>query len=158
MVNVGDADFYREVQNCISALQRINMEVLVLDTMHPQLRIPTFYTIVPGAHFRERAAGGDAALFAAKLAAQLLEPAALEEKLYEMQQLLPDAYYLEFYRGKNLYDQGMAAEALAHFDRALTLDPAAEDIPYLYSYKGCCLQGSGPLRRGHRGPGSWPGA
>ena len=47
MVNVGDTDFYREVRNCVRALSRINMEVLVLDTMHPQLRIPTFYTIVP---------------------------------------------------------------------------------------------------------------
>lgn len=140
MVNVGDADFRRELENCIRALERINMEVFVLDTMHPELRIPTFYTIVPGAHFRERAAGGDAALFAAKLAAQLLDPAALEAKLTEMQQQLPDAYYLEFYRGKNLYDQGLVAEALGHFDRALTLRPAEEDIPYLYSYKGCCLR------------------
>jgi ribosomal protein S12 methylthiotransferase accessory factor len=140
MANVGDSDFNRELQNCIKALARINMEVFVLDTMHPQLQLPTFYTIVPGAHFRERAAGGDAALFAAKLAAQLLDPATLEAKLTEMQQLLPNAYYLEFYRGKNLYDQGLAAEALNHFDRALTLEPEEEDIPYLYSYKGCCLR------------------
>ena len=119
MVNVGDTDFYREVMNCIAALKRINMEVFVLDTMHPELKIPTFYTIVPGAHFRERAAGGDAALFAAKLAAELLDPAALDAKLSEMQQLLPDAYYIEFYRGKNLYDQGQVAEALDHFDNAL---------------------------------------
>lgn len=140
MVNVGDADFNRELQNCIKALERINLEVFVLDTRHPELRVPTFYTIVPGAHFRERAAGRDAALFAAKLAAQLLDPAALEVKLTEMQQLLPDTYYLEFYRGKNLYDQGLVAEALVHFDRALALSPVDEDIPYLYSYKGCCLR------------------
>jgi ribosomal protein S12 methylthiotransferase accessory factor len=140
MVNVGDSDFNRELQNCIKALARINMEVFVLDTMHPELAVPTFYTIVPGAHFRERAAGGDAALFAAKLAAQLLPPEALEVKLTEMQLMLPDAYYLEFYRGKNLYDQGAVAEALGHFDRALALRPEEEDIPYLYSYKGCCLR------------------
>ena len=60
-----------------------------------------------------------------------------------MQRLLPDAYYLEFYRGKNLYDQGQVAEALQHFDRALTQDPNEEDIPYLYSYKGCCLRDLG---------------
>jgi len=140
MVNVGDTDFYREVMNCIAALKRINMEVFVLDTMHPDLKIPTFYTIVPGAHFRERAAGGDAALFAAKLAAELLDPAMLDSKLSDMQNQLPDAYYLEFYRGKNLYDQGQVAEALDHFDKALGLDPREEDLPYLYSYKGCCLR------------------
>ena len=59
MFNVGDPDFYKELMNCIKALQKINMEVLVLDTMHPDLKVPTFYTIVPGAHFRERAASGD---------------------------------------------------------------------------------------------------
>jgi ribosomal protein S12 methylthiotransferase accessory factor len=140
MVNVGDSDFNRELQNCIKALARINMEVFVLDTMHPELRVPTFYTIVPGAHFRERAAGGDAALFAAYLAAQFITPETLEVKLTEMQQLLPDSYYLEFYRGKNLYDQGQVAEALTHFGRALDLNPEEEDIPYIYSYQGCCLR------------------
>jgi ribosomal protein S12 methylthiotransferase accessory factor len=140
MVNVSDTDLYREVKNCIAALQGAGMEVFVVDTMHPELRIPTFYTIVPGAHFRERAAGGDAALFAAKLAAELLEPETLEAKLSDMQKLLPDAYYIEFYRGKNLYDLGNAEEALLHFDNALALHPEEEDLPYLYSYKGCCLR------------------
>ncbi len=140
MVDESDADFYREVMNCIEALKRINMEVFIIDTMHPELQVPTFYTIVPGAHFRERAASGDAALFAAKLAADLLDPAGLEGKLSEMQQLLPDTYYLEFYRGKNLYDQGQVDQALAHFESALKLEPQEEDLPYLYSYKGCCLR------------------
>lgn len=140
MVDISDEDFSREVKNCIASLKRIGMDVLVIDTMHPELQIPTFYTIVPGAHFRERAAGGDAALFAAKLAAELLPPETLEEKLAEMQQLLPDAYYIEFYRGKNLYDLGYPADALVHFDHALDLHPEEEDLPYLYSYKGCCLR------------------
>ena len=140
MVDVGDTNFYREIRNCINALQQINMEVFVIDTMHPELKVPTFYTIVPGAHFRERAAGGNAALFAAKLAANLLEPATLENKLSEMQKLMPEAYYIEFYRGRNLYDQGEVVEALDHFDKAINLDPEEEDIPYIYSYKGCCLR------------------
>ncbi len=140
MPDLGDDNIYRELKNCISSLRKINMEVFVISTMHPKLGIPTFYTIVPGAHFRERAAGGDAALFAAKLAAELLEPRALEVKLSEMQRLLPEAYYMEFYRGKNLYDQGYVSDALYHFDRALSLDPKEEDLPYLYSYKGCCLR------------------
>jgi ribosomal protein S12 methylthiotransferase accessory factor len=143
MVDVGDEDMHQELRNCIAALQNINMEVFVIDTMHPRLGVPTFYTIVPGAHFRERAASGDAALFAAKLAAELLEPEVLETKLAEMQRLLPDAYYIEFYRGKNLYDQGHVAEALVHFDHALSHDPKEEDLPYLYSYKGCCLRDLG---------------
>ncbi|HFQ89747.1 MAG TPA: tetratricopeptide repeat protein [Desulfobulbus sp.] len=140
MVNVGDPDMRREVLNCVDSLRRLNMEVLILNTMHPRLRIPAVYTIVPGAHFRERAAGGDAALFAAKLATELLEPAALEDKLAAMEARIDNAYYLEFYRGKNLYEQGMAEEALQRFEQALARNPSQEDLPYIYSYMGSCLR------------------
>ncbi len=140
MVNVGDPDMRREVLNCVDSLRRLNMEVLILNTMHPRLQIPAVYTIVPGAHFRERAAGGDAALFAAKLATELLEPAALEDKLAAMEARIDNAYYLEFYRGKNLYEQGMAEEALQRFEQALARNPSQEDLPYIYSYMGSCLR------------------
>jgi ribosomal protein S12 methylthiotransferase accessory factor len=140
---VGADDMLQELQNCLSALKKINMEVLMVNTMHPGLKIPTAYTIIPGAHFRERAASGDAPLFAAKLAADLLEPEELETKLAEMQQQLPDAYYLEFYRGRNFYDQGMVEPALEHFQQALAMQPNEEDRPYLYSYLGSCLRDLG---------------
>ena len=143
MVDISAPDMRQEIDNSLRALERIGMEVLVVNTIHDKLQIPAIYTIVPGAHFRERAAGGDAALFAAKLAAELLEPAALEDKLSAMQQMLPEAYYLEFYRGRNLYDQGMVEEALGCFDRALERNPEEEDLPYIYSYKGCCLRDLG---------------
>jgi ribosomal protein S12 methylthiotransferase accessory factor len=140
ITDLSDDDMLQELGNCLEALKKINMEVLVVDTMHPKLQIPAAYTIIPGAHFRERADSGDAILFAAKLAADLLEPAALEEKLSSMQQELPDTYYLEFYRGRNMYDQGLVEPALACFQRALTLEPNDEDTPYLYSYIGSCLR------------------
>jgi ribosomal protein S12 methylthiotransferase accessory factor len=133
-------DMLQELQNCLDSLQKINMEVLMVNTMHPALQIPAAYTIIPGAHFRERAASGDAPLFAAKLAADLLEPAALNAKLAEMQEHLPDAYYLEFYRGRNFYDQGMVEPALNCFQQALALEPNDEDKPYIYSYLGSCLR------------------
>ena len=43
------------------------VKVLAINTMHSQLEIPAFYTIIPGAHFRERAAGTSVAMFAAKI-------------------------------------------------------------------------------------------
>jgi ribosomal protein S12 methylthiotransferase accessory factor len=133
-------DMLQELHNCLEALQKINMEVLMVNTIHPDLQIPAAYTIIPGAHFRERAASGDAPLFAAKLAADLLEPAELETKLTEMQKHLPDAYYLEFYRGRNFYDQGMVEPARKCFEQALTMQPNEEDKPYIYSYMGSCLR------------------
>ncbi len=140
MVDVGDDNMYQEIQNFISVLKKINMEIYIVNTMHPDLQIPTIYTIIPGAHFRERAAGGDAALFAAKLAAELLNSQDLEPKLAAMQEVVPNTYYLEFYRGRNLYEQGKAEEALDLFKKASELGPKEEDQPYLYSYQGCCYR------------------
>ncbi|CAK8719916.1 YcaO domain-containing protein [Candidatus Electrothrix laxa] len=136
-------DMLQELHNCLEALQKINMDVLMVNTMHPDLQIPAAYTIIPGAHFRERAASGDAPLFAAKLAADLLEPAELEIKLAKMQEHFPDAYYLEFYRGRNFYDQGMVEPARKFFKQALSMHPNEEDKPYIYSYLGSCLRDLG---------------
>ncbi|MGB5686131.1 MAG: YcaO-like family protein, partial [Candidatus Electrothrix sp.] len=136
-------DMLQELHKCLEALQKINMEVLMVNTIHPDLQIPAAYTIIPGAHFRERAASGDAPLFAAKLAADLLEPAELETKLAEMQMHLPDAYYLEFYRGRNFYDQGIIEPARNCFEQALAMQPNEEDKPYIYSYLGSCLRDLG---------------
>jgi ribosomal protein S12 methylthiotransferase accessory factor len=140
MADLKDEDIFQEISNCVAALQRIGMEVLVVDTIHPELQIPAAYTIIPGAHFRERAMGGNAPLFAAKLAAGLLEGQQLDAKLSAMQALLPEAYSLHFYRGRNLFDQGATIEALACFEQALQLQPHQEDLPYLFSYKGSCLR------------------
>jgi len=140
MADLKDADIFREIENCVAALQRTNMEVLVVNTTHPELQIPAIYTIIPGAHFRERAMGGNAGLFAAKLAADLLAGDPLDTKLAAMQEVLPAAYYLHFYRGRNLFEQGATDAALACFNQALGLDPAREDLPYLSSYIGSCLR------------------
>ena len=143
MADLHDPDMRQEVENCVQALGKIGLEVLVLDTAHPDLKIPAAYTIIPGAHFRERAAGGDAVLFAAKLATQLLPEEQLVEKLQKMQQEEPNAYYLEFYLGEHLYEQGRVDEALIHLEHALTLEPKDEDLPYIYSYAGSCLRDLG---------------
>jgi len=120
------------------------MEVFMLDVTHPALQIPAIYTIIPGAHFRERSMIQDAGLFAAKLLVELVDDSTLlEEKLAHMEQLIPDAYYLAFYRGRNLYNNGRPEAALEAFDRALALFPEQEDLPYIYSYKGHCLKDMG---------------
>ncbi len=143
LADLQDDDIFEEVNNCVAALKRNNMEVLVVNTTHPELQIPAIYTIIPGAHFRERAMGGNAGLFAAKLAAGMLEGEQLGSRLAAMQDLLPEAYYLHFYRGRHLFEQGDVESALVLFNDALVRDPHQEDLPYLYSYKGCCLRDLG---------------
>jgi len=143
MADLQADDIFQEVNNCVAALKRHDLDVLVIDTTHPELRIPAVYTIIPGAHFRERAMGGNGALFAAKLAADLLEGDALDAKLTDMQKALPDAYYLHFYRGRHLYERGCAEAALTCLTQAFALHPASEDLPYLHSYQGACLRDLG---------------
>ncbi|MCF6290855.1 MAG: YcaO-like family protein [Desulfobacterales bacterium] len=139
--NLGDNNMRVEVENCMAALARLGMEVYIINTQHPQLQMSTIYTIVPGAHFRERSRSQNAGLFATKLMAELItDPVESNARLLRARKLLPDAYYIEFFLGRNLLTMGRNDEALAHFERALTLDPLEEDLPYIYSYLGSCLK------------------
>ncbi|MGW8193433.1 MAG: YcaO-like family protein [Desulforhopalus sp.] len=144
MANISNNNIKVEVENCITALKKIGMDVLMIDVTHEDLQIPALYTIVPGAHFRERSMINDVGLFSAKLLVELVEDKELlERKLLQMEQLLPNAYYLEFYRGRNYSDMGLPESGLEHFRRALELQPEAEDLPYIYSYMGNCLKDLG---------------
>ena len=139
--DLSDNDMKVEIDNCLAALQDIGMEVFMIDVTHPRLDIPALYTIIPGAHFRERSIRKDAGLFAAKLLDELVDDLELfEEKLDLMERLEPDSYYLSFYRGKSLFNRGDYHAAISSFDRALALEPEKEDLPYIYSYKGHCLK------------------
>jgi len=141
MVNLSDNNIKVELENCIGALKERGMQVFMLDVTHQQLDIPALYTIIPGAHFRERSMIQDVGLFAAKLLFDLVDdPELLENKMQQMEGLMPEAYFLEFYRGKNFVNMGFPESAIAHFDKALTLNPEEEDLPYIYSYKGYCLK------------------
>jgi ribosomal protein S12 methylthiotransferase accessory factor len=144
MPDLTDSNIKVEVERCVQSLQKIGMEVFMIDTVHPELQVPALYTIVPGAHFRERSMIRSVGLFAAKLLVDTVhDPVELDLRLNAMSELLPAAYYLEFYRGRNLFTAGSPAEAIAHFDKALSLDPEQEDLPYIYSYKGSCLKEMG---------------
>ncbi len=141
MVDLANDNIKVEVEGCIAALETIDLEVFMIDVRHPQLDIPALYTIVPGAHFRERSMIEDVGLFSAKLVEELIDdPEEKESKLRQMEELLPGAYYLSFYRGRNAAEAGDCLAAIAYFDRALSLSPEAEDLPYIYSYKGSCLK------------------
>ncbi len=139
--NLSNNNMRVEIDNCIDALRSIDMEIFMIDVTHDGLKIPALYTIIPGAHFRERSRINDAGLFAAKLLMDLVtDSELLEKKFREMEELLPQAYYLEFYRGRNFFNMGFPESAIEHFDNALALKPEKEDLPYIYSYKGSCLK------------------
>ena len=139
--NLGNNNIKIEVENCMAALQKLDMDVFIVNTMHPELKMNSIYTVVPGAHFRERATSRDAGLFAAKLMAELVtDPYESNSHLLNMQKLLPESYFIEFYIGRNLLTLNKLDEAHSHFNKALALNPSEEDLPYIYSYMGNCLK------------------
>ncbi len=141
MVELSDDNIKVEITNCLEALSRIGLEIFMIDVTHPQLEIPALYTIIPGAHFRERSVRKDAGLFAAKLLNELASESDLfETKLAQMETLLPHSYYLAFYRGIRLFNRADHEQAVVQFDLALSRDPEPEDLPYILSYKGHSLK------------------
>jgi len=136
--NIANDNIKTEVENCVSALSRIDMEVILVNTAHSKLEIPAFYAIIPGAHFRERAAGTSVGMFSAKLVAESVEPARAIEELRKMDKLLPNKYYIKFFKGLSLLSMDKPLNALKHLDSALALEPTKQDIPSIYSYMGVC--------------------
>lgn len=129
-----------EVENCLSALSRRGFEVITIETTHPLLGIPAFYTLIPGAHFRERAAGTSVGMFTAKLIAEQGRPRWALEELENLDTLLPGKYYTRFFQGLSLLSLGDPQAALHKLEAALDLNPKAEDLPSIYSYMGQCLK------------------
>jgi len=119
----------------------------VVNTMHPLLEIPAFYTIIPGAHFRERALGTSVGMFSAKIISENKNPGMVINELKKMEKMLPGKYYIKFYLGSCHLDLNDPAAALGYFTRALELNPTKQDIPSIYSYMGVCLKEMGEYRR-----------
>jgi ribosomal protein S12 methylthiotransferase accessory factor len=129
-----------EVENCISALSTRGMDVFAIDVMHSGLRVPAFYTIIPGAHFRERAAGTSIGMFMAKLISQGEDPAAAVARLKEMDRALPGKYYIKFFLGVSSLSMQDPVAGFGYLKEALSLDPKEEDVPSIYVYMGLCLK------------------
>jgi ribosomal protein S12 methylthiotransferase accessory factor len=125
-----------EVENCISALAKQGLEVIVVDTKHPLLDIPAFYTIIPGAHFRERSLGTSVGMFSAKIIAENQPPHAALQELKKIERLLPTKYFIKFYLGSCHLVLNDPVAALEYFTQSLELDPTEQDVPSIYSYMG----------------------
>ena len=136
-----------EITNCLSSLENINMQVLVINTMHHQLQVPAFYTIIPGAHFRERSLGTSVGMFSAKhIFENQTAPDAIRQ-LKSMDKALTGKYYINFYLGACHLSIQEPEAAQDFFRRALTLDPTEQDIPSIHSYLGVALKDMGEYRR-----------
>ena len=137
---LSDDNFKTEIENCVAALEKNNMDVILVDVTHPKLGIPAFYTIIPGAHFRERAVGTSVGMFSARILTENAPPSRAVEKLMEIEKILPDRYYIKFFLGVSQLSLNNPSKALAYFEDALELNPNRQDIPSIYSYMGIALK------------------
>ena len=138
--NLSHENIRVEVESCISALEKNHLDLLLIDVMHPKLQIPAFYTIMPGAYFRERAVGTSVGMFSAKLISENENPMWALAQLEKIDRLLPGKYYTKFYKGLVYLTVQEHGKALDEFEEALRLDPKEEDIPSIYSYMGVCFK------------------
>lgn len=138
--DLSDNNIKTEINHLLKALSKNDMQVILIDTMHARLKIPAFYTIIPGAHFRERAHGTSVGMFSAKFITENNPPEIALRLLTEFDHRLPGKYYNQFYMGLCLLAGGRPRKALASFKQALDLDPIRQDIPSIYSYMGQCLK------------------
>lgn len=141
--DLSDPNIKTEIINCLSVLKHAGMDVYLINTMHPELRIPAFYTIIPGAHFRERATGTNVGMFSAKFISENYPATEAFSRLKQMNEKLPDKYYLNFYLGKCALELEQNENALIYFEKAITLNPEPQDIATIYSYTGVCLKDMG---------------
>ena len=135
-----------EVENCISVLAEKGLEVIVVNTMNPLLEIPAFYTIIPGAHFRERSHGTSVGMFSSKIIAENESPDKAIKALKRVEAILQEKYYVKFYLGTCHLALNDPSTAFRYFNRSLELDPTGQDMPSIYSYMGVCLNEMGKYR------------
>jgi ribosomal protein S12 methylthiotransferase accessory factor len=136
-------NFKIEIERCVSTLSHLGMEVLVVDVTHPQLMVPSVYTIIPGAHFRDRTRDTTVVFHAAKIISQTLEGTQAIAAIQRLLEAFPGRYYLHFFLGLVLEYQGEAKEALEEFHRALGLNPRPIDMASVHTHIGVCFKDMG---------------
>jgi ribosomal protein S12 methylthiotransferase accessory factor len=138
--NLSNDNIRVEVENCVTALAQLKMDVVLVDVTHPKLGIPAYYVILPGAHFRERAVATSVGMFSAKLIAERGHPEWAVSELEKIDKTLPEKYYVKFFLGAAYLSGNRPERALSFLEEALRLDPPKQDIPSIYSYMGVCLK------------------
>jgi ribosomal protein S12 methylthiotransferase accessory factor len=129
-----------EIETAVKRLADKGFEVYVINATHPELGIPVVYTIVPGAHFRERARGSSVPFFAAKLLTTQSHPIEAAAGIEHLDRLYPNSYYINFYKGQSLIEEGRLPEALQALENALQPEAPDEDTAGILTYQGLALK------------------
>jgi len=127
-----------EIERCVAALEKIGLEILVVNVTHPEVGIPSVYTIIPGAHFLDHTRDTDFAQHAARV---LLRSPAPDRAIVHMQRLIEQfgpRYDLTFFLAHTMELEGSAREALSLFKEALKQDPDPGEIASIHVHIASC--------------------
>ncbi|MCL1890161.1 MAG: YcaO-like family protein [Desulfovibrionaceae bacterium] len=132
--DIGKDDFYEELLAAANALAPL--KVYAVDTTHPQIGIPTHYSLIPGLHFRERDRNQSLGLFVGR---KLIEDGTEEEiaaGLKILAECYPKAHFLPFFQGM-LDVRGRRFDlARENFLQALAVQPEEEAAAMSAFYAG----------------------
>lgn len=135
MPSLEDSDIRTEIDSCLERLQPVS--VYAVETTNPTLKIPAHYCVAPGLQFRERAKNQSLGLFLGRKLVEEFPLSRAMESLEKIEQALPKASYIPFFRGLALLNNGHSEESKSHFRNAISLQAEAESqamAEFYYAY------------------------
>ncbi len=140
MPSCSSRNFRLEVEGICKALAGVGLNAYLVDITHPDLAIPVVYAVVPGNHFRDHTRGLDVPFHCARLADSINDPQQALSILTDIEDLYPGRFYVAFYTGHVYERLGDYREALDWYNRALDLNPVAEELASIHCQKGVCYK------------------
>lgn len=144
--DISDENMKVEIERALECLQRIHMNVYVVDITHPEIGIPACYTIIPGAQFRERTQG-KMGRFVLRLMYESLPIEKTFQRLEEIKKELAKEHYLYFYLGEVLRQLKKYDEAIRNYEVAYDLSPIKYDRMLSLTYKSIALREKGEYKK-----------
>lgn len=138
--NLSHDNIRQEIESCVQALAKVGLEVYMVNVTHPQLGVPAIYTIIPGAHFRDRTRHTGGLFHLVKLVSMINDPQEAVRELSKIVQVFPERYEVHFFLGFALERNEEPQEALNTFNKALVLNPRDIDLSSIHCHIGVCLK------------------
>lgn len=144
--DISDENMKVEIERALECLKGIHMNVYVVDITHAGIGIPACYTIIPGAHFRERTQG-KMGRFVLRLLSESLPPEEAFHRLQGMKNDLSKEHYIYFYLGEALRQLKRYDEAIENYEIAYDLSPIKYDQMLSLTYKSVALNEMGEYKK-----------
>jgi ribosomal protein S12 methylthiotransferase accessory factor len=132
-----------EIEGCVAALAGIGLEVFVIDATHPELGVPTVYTIIPGAHFLEHTRDTDFPQHAARTILRGFSGPQIIPHMERLLECFGPRYDLTFFLAHSLELENQPDAALALFQQALQQQPEPREIASIYVHIASCYKDLG---------------